>query len=137
MNNKFRKFLFHLQLWDGIWSIFLGGLLFIICGASIQHFFASPDDPGAAPGFYDPSFLQAAIYASFIQVCINTAMTLGLYLSFRGLFRYIYGKKKEREVINQSKADLEALKPIQRLVFVSTVYILLVIEWIYLFKTLV
>jgi hypothetical protein len=128
----------HLQLWDGIWSILVGALIFFVVGSLIQVVFTNPADPQGAPGFYDPSFIQAAAYASFIQVCVNTAVLLGMYFNFRGVWRYLYGNK-DREghsVENQSKSDFKTLKAWQKIVLSLSLYLLLSLEWLVLFAHL-
>jgi hypothetical protein len=135
----FKKLKFHLQLWDGIWSILVAGILFFLCGVAIQHFFVSPSDPQNAPGFYDPSFIQAAAYASFIQVVVHTAAMLGIYFGFRRVWRYFYGYKPQGTdtVLNQSKVDFDGQRPVHRLLMAFGLYLFFALEWLLIFKMLV
>jgi hypothetical protein len=128
----------HLQLWDGLWSILLGAVIFFVCGWIVQLFFTNPNDPQGSPGFYDPSFIQAAAYASFIQVCVNTAVLLGMYFNFRGVWRYLYGSKDKagNALENASKKDFNSLQPWQKIVCSLSLYLLLSLEWLVLFAHL-
>lgn len=57
---------YRLNLWNGLWSIPLALLLFIILGILGQYFF------GEGVGFYDPAFWQAAILAAGEFLFFNT-----------------------------------------------------------------
>jgi hypothetical protein len=132
-----KRLKFHLQLWDGIWSIPLTMVSFIAMGVLIQHFFTNPGDPQGGPGFYDPSFLQAAFYASCMQVFVNTMVWFGVYFNWRHVWRYYKGKRKDDGTIeNKSKNDFDNLTPWRRIVLLLSLYSFLSVEWIVLFLTL-
>jgi hypothetical protein len=125
-----KKLRFHLQLWDGIWSIpFMFGA-FIFFGVVLQHFF-----PQA--GFYDPSFLQAAVFATAVVLFMNTTIWVMIYLNWRHLWRYYKGRKlDDGQVVNQSKVDFENLKPWQRIGALLFMYCFSCSLWVVLFLTL-
>lgn len=128
-----KKAKFHLQLWDGIWSVPLAFVLFIAFGQLLQWYFTNPNDPQGAPGFYDPSFLQAAFYASAMQVFVNMVVWGGIHFNFRRIKHYHSGQVVEGTVVNKSKDDFEELLPWQRIFVLLFVYSALSVEWIILF----
>lgn len=138
-----KKLKFHLQLWDGVWSVPLGMALFIGFGVLLQRFFYNPADPEGAPGFYDPSFLQSMFYASAVQVFINLVVWLGIHFNFRRVKHYHSGTAKityqtdsrpiadqEGCIENKSKQDFESLEPWQRLKLLLFLYCFLSVEYI-------
>ena len=141
-----KKLKFHLQLWDGIWSIPLAFAAFVVFGVFLQRIFYDPSDPQGAPGFYDPSFLQSAFYASAMQVFINFMVWLGIHFNFRRVKHYHSGTTKttikefdgqgtpvtENCIENKSKQDFEELTPWQRIVILFSLYFFLSAEWIVL-----
>ena len=131
---------FMLQLWDAFWSIPVAIFLFLGSGYLIQWFFADPTGQNA-PGFYDPSFIQAAFYTSFLMVFINTTVWFGLYFNFRAVWRYYVGRRmKEGEskgkVLNPSKDDFLLLKGWQKIAILVGLYFLFSAEWLFLFDRL-
>lgn len=138
-----KKIKFHLQLWDGVWSVPLAMVLFVGFGVLLQWYFADPADPQGAPGFYDPSYLQAAFYASAMQVFINFVVWLGIHFNFRRVKHYHSGQAQKTPqtdsrpvpyqpecIENKSKQDFESLQPWQRLVLLLFLYCFLSGEWI-------
>jgi hypothetical protein len=126
-----------LLLWDGVWSIPLALLMFVLSGTIIQWFFADPLFPENSPGFYDPSFIQAAFFASAMQVFLNFTAWLGLYFNFRGMWKYFVGKLTETgETENKSHADFLKLTSWQRIVLLVFLYVFLSAEWLLLFSLL-
>jgi hypothetical protein len=155
---KLKRIKFHLQLWDGIWSVPLGMLLFLGCGVFLQTIFYNRDDPQGGPGFYDPSFLQSAFYASCMQVFINFVVWLGIHFNFRRIKHYHTGQptwtstgqrpgqpltagdrkshaageipSDQVHIDNHSKRDFELLSPWQRLVLLFALYAFYSAEWL-------
>lgn len=126
-----------LLLYDGIWSIPLALLMFVLCGTVIQWFFADPLYPENTPGFYDPSFIQAAFFASAMLVFVNFAAWLGLYFNFRGVWRYYAGKfNPDNTMVNESKTDFLKLKSWQKISLLVFLYVFLSAEWLLLFALL-
>lgn len=132
-----KKAKFLLQLWEGIWSVPIAMLSFLVFGVLLQWVFTNPDDPQGTPGFYDPSFLQVAFYATAMQVFINFVVWLGFYFNFRGIWRYYIGYKDEGgKVVNNSKEDFLNILPWQRIALLLSLYFLLSLEWVVLFALL-
>lgn len=133
-----KKWRFMLQLWDGVWSIPLGILIFLGSGHVIQWFFADPMSGQGAPGFYDPSFIQAGFYASLMCVMINSVVWWGLYFNFRAVWRYYVGRrdKETGKVLNLSKDDFLNLKLWQRIAVLLGLYSFFSAEWFFLFVLL-
>ncbi len=137
-DSKFKRLKFFLQLWDGIWSVPIALSLFLIIGVIIQAFYTDGLDTGGGPGFYDPSFIQAAFYVSAMMVFSNFMVWLGIYFNFRGIFRYFIGKKNEEGVVvNQSKEDFKKLQPWQRIGILFFLYFSLLGTWLLLFRMMV
>jgi hypothetical protein len=130
--SRAKKLKFHLQLWDGLWSIPVTMGAFCGVGLLLQWLFTNRDDPQGGPGFYDPSYLQAGFYASAMQVFINSTVFLVIYFNFRRLRHYLTGRKDKATgvITNDSKIDFDALQPWQRLFVLFAVYFLLSAEWI-------
>lgn len=135
---RIKKVRFMLQLWDGVWSVPLGAALFWGSGMLIQWLFADPSGQ-SAPGFYDPSFIQAGFYASFMCVFINAVAWFGLYFNFRAVWRYYVGRRNKDtgKVENLSKDEfLIKLKPWQRIALLIGLYCFFSVEWFFLFVLL-
>jgi hypothetical protein len=133
----FKKLKFHLQLWDGIWSVPLAMLAFLGAGIGLQLFFTDPSDPQGGPGFYDPSFIQASIYGAALLVFMNLVAWLGIYFNFRGLWRYFYGTRTpDGTVTNLSKEDFKNLKPWQRLGLLLFIYLFFMVALLLLITRL-
>lgn len=127
-----------LLLWDGVWSIPLAIFAFTICGIVVQWWFGDPLNPETTPGFYDPSFIQAAFLASLMLVFVNFTAWLGLYFNFRAVWRYFVGEKKaDGTISNKSKEDFLNLSSWQRILLLVFLYVLLCAVWLLLFSLLV
>ncbi len=100
-----KKLKFILQLIDGIWSVPLVFLLFWFAGTFLQAVF------GFGVGAYDPSFIQPLFLAGAVVIGATNFAVGGLYFTFRGLYKYLYGQKqinrvtKQEEHFNYSKMD--------------------------------
>jgi hypothetical protein len=109
-----KKLKFYLQHADGIWSVPMAFLLFWFAGIALQHF------GGFGVGTYDPGFIQPLFLAIAIVTGATNAAIFLVYFNFRGLYRYLYGEKRERRegngplLINYSKIDWLKLKVWQR-----------------------
>lgn len=137
LKNIAKKALYYIQLVDGIWSVPLGFFLFFICGYALSLFF------GYTVGFYDPSFIQPLFLAATIVIGATNVAIGGLYFTFRGLYRYLYGtKKKDKETgkkvfVNYSKIDWVKLTTWQRFVISFSVFFLFVLATIIVYLKLV
>ncbi len=100
-----KKLKFILQHIDGIWSVPLVFLLFWFAGIFLQSVF------GYGVGAYDPSFIQPLFLAGAVVIGATNFAIGGLYFTFRGIYKYLYGQKqinrdtKQEERINFSKID--------------------------------
>lgn len=105
-----------LQLVDGIWSVPLAFSAFWLIGVLLTSL-------DAATGVYDISFIQPLLLAVAIVIGASNAAIGGLYFSFRGLYRFIYGNKdREGNFINYSKIKWTKLEPWQQFVIALLVY---------------
>ena len=102
-----KNFKHYLQLWDGIWSIPLSTIVFFAIGELGQYYF------GAGFSFYEPSVFQAAILAAAMLILFNAIIWLGIYMNFRGLYRFY---------VTDSKLIFLKLTPWQKLRILFFVY---------------
>jgi hypothetical protein len=105
-----KKIKYYLQLVDGIWSVPLAIAGFWLIGSLFTAVF------GLAAGTYDIGFWQPLFLAAGIVIGATNIAVWGMYFTFRGLYRYLYGQKiQERDEkgvltgkeirINYSKKD--------------------------------
>lgn len=131
---KLKRFLY---VWDGFWSVPLSAIFFILAGIGIQWFF-TPKDGQGGPGFYDPSFIQVAIYTAFILVLINFVAFLGLFFNFKTIFGYLVGKQLEDGSVNHPfKSEFETLTTWQKAKLSLGVYFSFCVLFVVVFKILV
>lgn len=107
-----KKLSYYLQLFDGIWSVPVGFFMFFFVGLLLSTAF------GMAVGQYDLAFIQPLFLAGTVVVGATNMGTLGLYFTFRELFKYLYGNPTVRyqgKTFNKSKEDFYKLTPKQRL----------------------
>jgi|GEM_PF-2096607 len=112
MKNFISRLKFLIQHYDGLWSVPLAFFGFYFVGLVLSWFF------GYGTGTYDPAFVQPLFLSAVIVIGATNVAVLGLYFTLRGFHRYLYGRKKDGDVFNQSKADWKDLTPLQRF-FVS------------------
>lgn len=106
-----KKIKFWLQHIDGIWSVPLSFLLFWITGLVLTSVL------GYGTGTYDPGFIQPLFLATAIVIGATNVAVLGVYFTFRGIYRYLYGERKnEGYWINYSKKDWLKLTVWQRMI---------------------
>lgn len=111
-----KKVKYFLQLFDGFWSVPLAFVGFWMVGTVLSTF-------NAATGVYDVSFIQPLLLAVAVVVGAANAAIAGLYFSFRGLYRFIYGTKdSEGKPINFSKIKWKALTAWQQFVIALSVF---------------
>lgn len=112
-----KSFKYLLTLFDGVWSVPLAFFAFWILGILLQTIF------GFATGTYDMGFIQPLLLAIGVVIGATNAAVFGLYFTFRGLFRFLYGFKDiEGNVINYSKLNWEKLSPWKQYVIAFTVF---------------
>lgn len=104
-----KKIKYYLQLIDGVWSLPLLFTFFWFTGVFLQAIF------GYTTGFYDTSIIQPLFLAVGIVVGATNFAVWGMYFTFRGLYRYLYGEKNEDgSIVNYSKLNWLKLTSWQR-----------------------
>ena len=110
-----KKLKFWLSYLDGLWSVPLAFFAFWAAGILLGLF------GGYGTGTYDLGFIQPLFLAGAVVIGATNMTIWGLYFTFRGLHRYLYGQKKdpkypapEKPRINYSKIDWLKLKEWQR-----------------------
>lgn len=127
-----KKALYYIQLVDGVWSVPLMFILFWLVGITLQLLF------GFGTGIYDPSFIQPLFLAGAIVIGATNFAVGGLFFTFRGMYRYIYGQKHENgNMINYSKRDWTKLTEWQRYLVVFAVFLYYVSATIFVYLKLV
>ena len=132
-----KKLLYYIQLVDGIWSVPLCFFLFFICGYILSMFF------GYTTGFYDPSFIQPLFLAATIVIGATNVAVGGLYFTFRGLYKYLYGGyypdkyKGGKKRFNYSKRDWLKLEIWQRFIIAFSVFFFFLAATIIIYLKLV
>lgn len=132
-----KKAFYYIQLIDGIWSVPLGFFLFFMCGYLLSLFF------GYTVGFYDPSFIQPLFLAATVVIGATNVAVGGLYFTFRGLYRYLYGERRidketgKKYIVNYSKKDWENLLVWQRYLLAFFVFFFFVLATIIVYLKLV
>jgi hypothetical protein len=112
MNQKqlIKKIKFWLHHIDGMWSVPLAFLVFWMTGLLLSGLF------GYGTGTYDPGFIQPLFLATAIVAGATNAAIIGVYFTFRGIYKYLYGeRKKDASWINYSKKDWLKLAVWQRI----------------------
>lgn len=107
-----KKIKWGLQHMDGIWSVPLAFAAFYFVGLGLTILF------GYGTGFYDPAFIQPLFLAGAVVIGATNMAVLGLYFTFRGLYRYLYGRRNSAgEIVNDSKDDWKILPVCTRFTF--------------------
>jgi hypothetical protein len=123
-----KKIRYFLEQFDGVWSIPLTIIAFWLLGLTIQFF-------DVTAGSYDMAFFQPLFLAVGIVVGAVNFSVLGLYFTFRRLYKYIYGYKNEEGIfINQSREDFKQLQPWQKFIvaFLPFYFLVALIVIVYL-----
>ena len=114
-----KKLKYLLQQFDGAWTLPIAFVVFWFVGVLMVNIF------GNTTAVYDASFVQPLFLAIAIIVGISTATTLGLYFSFRGIYKYLYGYKDLHGiVINKSKESWEKITPLAQIIISFSIYFL-------------
>lgn len=112
-----KKIKFYLQHVDGIWSVPLLLFTFWILGFILQLI------GGRGVGTYDLGFAQPLLLAVLVVIGATNAAIGGLYFTFRGLYRYLYGQRDEQgRLRNYSKENWLKLTAWQRFIILFTVF---------------
>jgi hypothetical protein len=121
MKNKLtavlKKIKYYLQLIDGVWSVPLAFGAFWFIGVGMQTLF------GYETGFYDVAFIQPLFLAAAVVIGATNIAVGGIYFTFRGLYRFLYGEKNKQtgEIVNYSKYNWKSLTSWQR--FLITLFV--------------
>lgn len=119
MKNIKKKIVYFLQMFDGIWSVPLAFGMFWVFGVVMTLLF------GDTTGVYDMAFMQPLFLAAAIVIGASNIAVLGLYFTFRGIYKHVYGfKNSHGVVINKSKEAWEDLKPLEQIVISFSVFFL-------------
>ncbi|MCO5238885.1 MAG: hypothetical protein M9904_02410 [Chitinophagaceae bacterium] len=112
-----RRLKIYLQLYDGVWSVPLAFLGFWFLGIMLSLM-------GTATGVYDISFIQPLLLAAAIVIGAANIALGGLYFTFRGFYRFLYGQVKPDtgEFLNFSKINWKKLLPWQQFAISLSVF---------------
>jgi hypothetical protein len=117
MKQNLKKLLFYLQHFDGLWSVPLAFAIFWFAGILLQAFF------GYGSGTYDPGFIQPLFLAAAVVIGATNVAVMGMFFTFKGLYRYLYGEKNtEGNIINYSKFNWKQLTSWQRYLVAFSVF---------------
>jgi hypothetical protein len=95
MMKKIKHFL---EQYDGLWSFPAAVFAFWLVGYVFPMMF------GLATGVYDMAFIQPLFLALAVVVFAVNASVVGLYFTFRGIFKFLYGyRNDDGKIINYSK----------------------------------
>jgi len=89
-SNTFKSLLYHLKLYDGIWSVPLAFVLFIGAGAMSFHFFGD--------GLLSIEYVQYIVLAAMVMVFANLVTFLGIKMNFSALQKANYHKEIKYEL---------------------------------------
>jgi ABC-type Fe3+ transport system permease subunit len=96
MNNTLKKIIYKLKLYDGVWSIPLSFMAFLLAGQYSYEYFGD--------ALLSTEYLQVVFLASLVMICANFVVFMGLNLNFRSLQRYFYSRQIKLDVENQLSA---------------------------------
>ncbi|HUM50477.1 MAG TPA: hypothetical protein PK431_01635 [Chitinophagales bacterium] len=126
-----KKLFYFIQLIDGVWSVPLGFFIFFFVGLLLSTAF------GMAVGQYDLAFIQPLFLAGTVVVGATNMSTIGLYFTFRTIFKYLYGDFKNGSIHNQSKLDFHNLSNLQKLCVSLFLFVFFVAAILIVFLSLV
>jgi hypothetical protein len=113
----FTRLKFFLQHVDGIWSVPVAFAAFWFAGILLTTLF------GYGTGTYDPGFIQPLFLAAAVVIGATNISIWGLFFTFRGLYRYIFGQREtDGTWKNYSKIDWLNLSTWQRYIVAFTVF---------------
>ena len=81
-----KKFIYKLQLFDGVWSVPLSVLFFLLVGKLSYEYFG--DTP-----LISTEYLQLVMLAAVILIFANFVVFLGIRFNFRNLQKEFYSKE--------------------------------------------
>jgi hypothetical protein len=92
--NGLKSLRYHLQLFDGVWSIPVAFLFFVISGTLSYQYFGD--------ALISTEYIQYVVLAGMVMVFANFVTFLGIRFNFRALQNVVYS----REIKQQIKTDL-------------------------------
>lgn len=115
--NLIKKLKWLLQHADGIWSVPLAFAAFYFVGLLLTWLF------GYGTGTYDPGIIQPLFIAAAVVIGATNISIGGMYFTFRGLYRYIFGQRDESGAWkNYSKEDWLKLSVCARYIVAFVVF---------------
>lgn len=127
------QFKFIMMLRSGWWAGFLAWFAsyFVMLLASWLF--------GWGTGWYDMSDIAPVFKAGSVVLLLNAFVHFLLYMDYRTIHRYIYGKHKSEDGIriNFSKADFKAITSWQRLLLVTFLVCFYVVVFVLVYLKLV
>lgn len=114
---------YFLQHVHSLWSVPLMFFAYYMVGLLLAALF------GYGTGAYDPAFIQPLFLAGAVVLGIANFALLILFFTFKGLYRYLYGKKVKGaaeglKFTNKSKEDWEGLTIWQKFILAFSVFFL-------------
>lgn len=118
----FRKIISWLFMWDGVWTIPLAFLLFLLFGRFGEWYW------GEGFGAMTPEFFHSILFAAIVVVALNFISWLGMWFNFNGIFQYYFSRPDR---------DFNSLTPFQKICVVLFVYSLFFISGLLVIVNLV
>ena len=92
-SNTLKGLLYHAKLYDGLWSIPLAFLVFIVAGTFSVNYFND--------AIISTEYLQYVALAAVIMVIANFVIFLGIKFNFNTLQRQVYSKQLKQSFANE------------------------------------
>ena len=126
MKKLLKQTIYKFQLFDGLWSIPVAFIAFMLVGTFSMQYFGDP--------LISIEYLQQVMLAGLILVFANFVAFLGGYFNFRGLQRYFYS----RELKSETKTTLTPWQKIKLYLWVyfGLLSAFLLILWLVMTATL-
>ncbi len=93
MRNVWKKLMYKLQFWDGIWSVPFSFLAFALSGYFSVRYFGGE--------LFDIGFLQPLALAALTVIFGNTIVMLGMFFNARSLQKFFYSRDVKVRVQNE------------------------------------
>lgn len=92
-SNSFKKLLYNAKLYDGLWSIPIAFMIFIVAGTFSVNYFND--------AIISTEYLQYVALAAVIMVIANFVIFLGIKFNFRTLQQQVYSKELKQSFANE------------------------------------
>jgi len=80
-----------LQLYDGVWSIWIAFLIFFLAGYGSYTYFGD--------ALISTEYIQYIVLAALVMVVANFVVFMGLYFNFRSLQRMVYSAQIKQQAL--------------------------------------